>query len=131
MGEIEILLNILERANYRLERVEEIVNSKVQECEKRIKEIESMSQTEFLRMVSRSIFGVACKGYYIHGLKKSIETLKRIPERIQYLLKLHEKDKEMFEWVLKHSYKRYVRKLRKAIKKLAENSLNHKLTTFA
>lgn len=131
VGEIEILLNILERANYNLERVAEITSAKVQECERRINEIQNMPYERFLALISRSIFGVASKGYYINCLRKEIEILKRVPERIKYLLELHEKDKGMFEWVLKHSYKGYVRKLRKAIKKLAENSLNHKLTTFA
>lgn len=131
MGEIEILLNILERANYNLERVAEVTSAKVQECERRINEIQNMPYEKFLALISRSIFGIASKGYYINSLRKRIEILKRIPERIQYLLKLHEKDKQLLDWTLKRSYKGYVREMRMAIKKLAENSLNHKLPHFA
>ena len=131
MGEIDIFLNILKEANYNLERVAEIVSAKVQECERRINEIKNMPYERFLALVSRSIFGVASKGYYINALRKRIEILKRIPERIQYLLKLHENDKQLLNWTLKHSYKGYVREMRRAIQRLAENSLNHKLADFA
>ena len=57
-------------ANYNLERIEEIVNAKVWECEKRINEIENMPYEKFLALISRSIFGVASKGYYINALRR-------------------------------------------------------------
>jgi hypothetical protein len=103
----------------------------IEECERRIREIEAMSEEGFLSMVSQSLFGVASKGYYIGNFKRKIETLKMIPQRIDYLLDLWKNDKGWLEWVIKKSYKGYVKQMRAAIERLAQDRFTAKLLSFS
>lgn len=130
MSDVDLLLMIMEKANYEYENVRKLVQINIEGYEKRIREIEAMSEDDFLRMVSKSLFGVANKGYYTNNLKKRIEELKRIPERIDYLLDLWKNNRGWLDWVIKHSYKGAVRPMKKAIEKLALNRFNAKLTAF-
>jgi hypothetical protein len=127
----DLLLMIVEKANYSYENIHRLVKINIEECERRIREIEAMSEEAFLSMVSKSLFGVASKGYYIGNFKRKIETLKMIPQRIDYLLDLWKNDKGWLEWVIKKSYKGYVKQMREAIERLAQDRFTAKLLSFS
>jgi len=120
----------MEEANYDYEKLRKVIKAKIEDLQKRIREIEQMSDEAFMEMISKSLFGVANKGYYINKLKKRISDLEHITESIDYLLDLWKNDKKMLEWVITHSYQGYTRKMRKAIERLAQSRFNAKLLSF-
>lgn len=123
-------MRVLEKANYEYEKVQKIIKAEVEELESQIHRIEEMSEEQFLREISKSLFGVANKGYYTNQKMKTVEELKLIPQQIEYFLDLCVKDKQILEWIIKNHYKGYVKRMREAIEKLAESRFNAKLLSF-
>ena len=114
------MLYILKEANYDINNVDNIIKQKINEVENVAKEIENMTHEEFEQMVSKSMFGVMCKEYYIGKLKKQKESLQNIKERIVYLMENY--NKECWEWILKDSYSGRIREIKQAVGKLIQNS---------
>jgi len=124
------LLALIEEANYQYDNIEEVVQAKIDECQKRIDELKAMSQEQFLAMISKSIFGVAMKEYYVGNLEKKIESLKALPEHIDNLLDYWRDSKWLFDQSIKF-YKPYVRELKQAFERLAISRFNSKLSSFS
>jgi len=124
------LLALIEEANYDYENIEDIVEKRIEECQKQIDELKVMSQEQFLAMISKSMFGVAMKEYYIERLEKRIESLKALPEHIDSLLEYWRDSKHYFNESIKY-YKPYVRQLKQAFERLAQNRFNSKLPSFS
>jgi len=118
---------VIENAKYDYVNIRKLVRINIKDLEKRIAAVQAMSETEFITYVSQSIFGVAIKEYYIKQCKRQIETWKGIPQRVDYLLGLWRDEKEIFNVVIKSSYKGVVRPMKKAIEKLAQSRFNAKL----
>jgi len=127
----DLLLWAIREAKFDYDNIQKLVKINIEGCEERIRKIEAMSQEEFMAYISRSIFGVANKDYYITDNKKRIEELKALPERIDHLLKMWRDEKSWFDWTLKNVYKGYVRQLKQAFEKLATNRFNSKLPSFS
>lgn len=127
----DMLLWAIQEAKYDYDNIQKLVKINIDGWEQRIREIEAMSQEEFIAHISKSIFGVANKDYYIGNYKKRIEELKALPERIDHLLDMWKNEKIWFDWTLKNVYKGYVRPMKKALEKLAESKFNSKLPSFS
>ena len=130
LTEGDILLSLIEEANYEYDNIKKVVQAKIDECQQRINELKAMSQEQFLAEISKSIFGVGIKEYYIDNLEKRIERLKDIPDRIDGLLESWKDGKWFFNQSIKY-YKPYVRQLKQAFEKLAESRFNSKLSSFS
>jgi len=124
------LLALIEEANYQYDNIDEVVQSRINECQKQIAELKAMSQEQFLAMISKSMFGVAMKGYYIERLEKKIEKLKELPENIDNILEYWRDSKHYFNESMK-CYKPYVRELKQAFQRLAQSKFNSKLSSFS
>jgi len=125
------LLALIEEANYEYRNIRKVVQAKIDECQKQIDELKAMSQEQFLAMISKSMFGVAMKEYYINRLEKRIENLKALPEHIDHLLEYWRTSRNgYFQDSIKY-YKPYVRQLKQAFQKLAESRFNSKLSSFS
>jgi len=124
------LLALIEEANYNYDNIRKVVQAKIDECQKQIDELKAMSQEQFLAMISKSLFGVAMKEYYIDRLEKRIESLKAIPEHIDHLLEYWRDSRGYFDDSIKY-YKPYVRQLKQAFEKLAISRFNSKLPSFS
>lgn len=124
------LLALIEEANYQYDNIEEVIQAKIDECQKQIDELKAMSREQFLQMLSRSMFGVAMKEYYINRLEKRIERLKELPENIDNLLEYWRDNRFVFNESMKF-YKPYVRQLKQAFQKLAGSKFNSKLSSFS
>lgn len=130
MTEADLLLTLIEEANYNYDNIKKVVQTKIDEAQKQINELKAMSQEQFLAMISKSIFGVAMKEYYIGNLEKQIKRLKDIPEHIDNLLEYWRDSKFIFNESIKF-YKPYVRQLKQAFQKLGESRFNSKLSSFS
>ena len=124
-----VLLSLIEEANYNYDNIRKVVQAKIDESQQRINELKAMSQEQFLKEISKSIFGVGIKEYYIDNLEKKIEHLKDLPDRIDGLLESWKDGKWFFNQSIKY-YKPYVRQLKQAFQKLAESKFNSKLSLF-
>jgi len=125
------LLALIEEANYNYDNIRKVVQAKIDEAQKQIDELKAMSQEQFLAMISKSMFGVAMKEYYINRLEKRIENLKALPEHIDHLLQYWRTSRNgYFQDSIKY-YKPYVRQLKQAFQKLAESRFNSKLSSFS
>jgi len=125
------LLALIEEANYEYSNIRKIVQARIEECQKQIEELKAMSQEQFLAMISKSMFGVAMKEYYIDRLEKRIESLKALPEHIDNLLEYWRTSRNgYFHDSIKY-YKPYVRQLKQAFEKLGQNRFNSKLPSFS
>lgn len=124
------MLALIEEANYNYDNIKKVVQAKIDECQQRINELKAMSQEQFLAEISKSIFGVGIKEYYIDNLEKRIERLKDTPDRIDGLLESWKDGKWFFNQSIKY-YKPYVRQLKQAFQKLAESKFNSKLSSFS
>jgi hypothetical protein len=113
------VLGVIREADYDFSRVDRVVGDLIAKYEDRIREIEVMSDEEFYAVVSKDIFGVFSKGFYIAKFKRCIEQLKQVRESVEYLVMLYRENPKLFNWVLKQSYQGCVREMRKAIEKLA------------
>jgi len=127
----DLLLWVIQEAKFDYDNIQKLVKINIEGCEERIKEIEAMSQEQFLAHISKSIFGVASKDYYIGNLRRRIETLKDIPQVIDSLLHSWNSERWLFNDTLKHAYKGYVRQLKQAFEKLGQNRFNSKLPSFS
>jgi hypothetical protein len=126
-----MLLWVIQEAKYDYNNIQKLIKINVESCEQRIREIEAMSQEDFLKEVSKSIFGVGLKDYYIDKLKKRIETLKDLPSVVDHLLEMWKSEKWLLNDTLKYAYKGYVRPMKEAIEKLAQSRFNSKLPSFS
>jgi len=130
LSEGALLLSIIEEANYEYDNIRKIVQGKIDECQKQIDGLRAMSQEQFLAMISKWMFGVAMKEYYIDRLEKKIENLKTLTEHIDHLLEYWRDSRSYFNDSIKY-YKPYVRQLKQAFEKLAMNRFNSKLPSFS
>ena len=120
------VLSVIREAGYDMARVREVIGRRIEKLKKAKMELEQMSEEEFRRRVSRMIFGVALKGYYIEKLEKTIEEYEGILKEIESLLKYYVSDRQFFDWHIKEYYKGYVREAREAFRRLA----SAKITSF-
>lgn len=121
------ILSIIEEADYDYAKVLDVVNARIAYVEGRMKQIEVMTDEEFMQWISKAIFGVALKGYYISQCKRDLDHLKTIQSRIDYMLDLWKRDRSMFNWVIRNSYKGVIRRAEDTFTKLAENKFTAKL----
>ena len=125
MEEGKKLLHLLERANYNYNKLDSVIQEEINFFKSAIREIESMSEVEFLRNYS-----IASKGYYINQFRNEIKWLEQVKKRVDYLIDLYLNHKSMFGWVLKHNYKGCIREMRAAIKRLANSKVCKNLLSF-
>jgi hypothetical protein len=130
MGDAWLILKIIEEAGYEYENIDKVIQEEIAESQNFIKQIQEMSETEFLSMVSKSLFGVASKGYYINKHKQHIQQLEQAKKSIDYLLEQYNRNPSWFEWIIKNSYRGNVKPMKEAIKKLAQTKFNNKLTAY-
>jgi hypothetical protein len=114
------ILYILKEANYNINNVDNIIKQKINEMENLAKQIENMTYEQFEQMVSKSLFGVMSKDYYIEKLRKQKESLQNIKQAIIYLMENY--NKEHWDWIVKNSYSGKIREIKQAIGKLIQNS---------
>lgn len=130
MDEGKIILSLIEESGYDLEKLKGLVNEKVLLLEKRLSQIRFMDDEEFLEYVSKTIFGVASKDYYISKISSEIEMLTGIMRRIEYYLRLNRENRTLFDYLLKRSFKGNVRRARRAFSRLADNTFTKKLEFY-
>jgi len=114
------ILYILKEANYNIDNVDNIIKQKVNDIENLAKEIENMTHEEFEQMVSKSLFGVMSKEYYLGKLSVQKESIRNIRQAITYLMENY--NKEHWDWIVKNSYSGRIREIKEAIRKLVESS---------
>jgi|Deesub1362B_J571_1020462.scaffolds.fasta_scaffold00003_363 hypothetical protein len=119
------LLQILEESGYDYSRAIKRVNALIRQYKTEIEKLKKMSQKDFLRRISRSIFGVASKDYYMGAYRRRIEEL----EKIKRILKSYAKNPENFKRDIEYTdmYKGFKRKAKRDLK-LISKKLKHKQT---
>lgn len=107
------VISILKESNMNYERALELIEEKIRQFKEMIKKLNEMSDEEFHRMVSQSIFGVAMKGYYEEKYKKRIKELELIKGDIKVLFRIKEGIAEEYEiaW-LKDKFKGFLKELK-------------------
>lgn len=114
-----------------MEKLKGLVDEKVLLLEKRLTQIRFMSDEEFLESISKTIFGVASKEYYISKISSEIEMLNDIMRRIEYYLRLNKENRRLFDYLIKRSFKGNVRRARRVFNRLAENTFTKKLESYS
>lgn len=130
MDEGKTILSLIEESGYDLEKLKGLVDEKIILLEKRLSQIRFMDDEEFLEYVSKTIFGVASKDYYISKISSEIEMLTGIMKRIEYYLRLNRENRKLFDYLIKRSFKGNVRRARRAFNRLAENTFTKKLESY-
>ncbi|MEM4736938.1 MAG: hypothetical protein QXD41_03630, partial [Nitrososphaeria archaeon] len=125
------ILSLIEESGYDLEKLKGLVDEKVLLLEKRLTQIRFMSDEEFLESISKTIFGVASKEYYISKISSEIEMLNDIMRRIEYYLRLNRENRRLFDYLIKRSFKGNVRRARRVFNRLAENTFTKKLESYS
>lgn len=131
MDEGKTILSLIEESEYNLEKLKHLVDEKVLLLEKRLTQIRFMSDEEFLESISKTIFGVASKEYYISKISSEIEMLNDIMRRIEYYLRLNRENRRLFDYLIKRSFKGNVRRARRVFNRLAENTFTKKLESYS
>ncbi|MEM4521901.1 MAG: hypothetical protein QW738_01585 [Nitrososphaeria archaeon] len=131
MDEGKTILSLIEESGYDLEKLKGLVDEKVLLLEKRLTQIRFMSDEEFLESISKTIFGVASKEYYISKISSEIEMLNDIMRRIEYYLRLNRENRRLFDYIIKRSFKGNVRRARRVFNRLAENTFTKKLESYS
>ncbi|MEM3786573.1 MAG: hypothetical protein QXZ59_04250 [Nitrososphaeria archaeon] len=131
MDEGKTILSLIEESGYDLEKLKGLVDEKVLLLEKRLTQIRFMSDEEFLESISKTIFGVASKDYYISKISSEIEMLNGIMRRIEYYLRLNRENRRLFDYLIKRSFKGNVRRARRVFNRLAENTFTKKLESYS
>lgn len=131
MDEGKTILSLIEESGYDLEKLKGLVDEKVLLLEKRLTQIRFMSDEEFLESISKTIFGVASKEYYISKISSEIEMLNDIMRRIEYYLRLNKENRRLFDYLIKRSFKGNVRRARRVFNRLAENTFTKKLESYS
>ncbi|MEM1986368.1 MAG: hypothetical protein QXG36_02545 [Nitrososphaeria archaeon] len=131
MDEGKTILSLIEESEYNLEKLKHLVDEKVLLLEKRLTQIRFMSDEEFLESISKTIFGVASKEYYISKISSEIEMLNGIMRRIEYYLRLNRENRKLFDYLIKRSFKGNVRRARSVFNRLAENTFTKKLESYS
>ncbi|MEM0053857.1 MAG: hypothetical protein QXL89_06700 [Nitrososphaeria archaeon] len=131
MDEGKTILSLIEESGYDLEKLKGLVDEKVLLLEKRLTQIRFMSDEEFLESISKTIFGVASKDYYISKISSEIEMLNDIMRRIEYYLRLNRENRRLFDYLIKRSFKGNVRRARRVFNRLAENTFTKKLESYS
>ncbi|MEM0385091.1 MAG: hypothetical protein QXH64_01380 [Nitrososphaeria archaeon] len=131
MDEGKTILSLIEESEYNLEKLKHLVDEKVLLLEKRLTQIRFMSDEEFLESISKTIFGVASKEYYISKISSEIEMLNGIMRRIEYYLRLNRENRRLFDYLIKRSFKGNVRRARSVFNRLAENTFTKKLESYS
>jgi len=121
-----VLLYVIEKAEFKYDNLDKTINELIKEKQEKIKQLQNMSEEEFMHHISNFIFGVASKDYYITIHKRDIEMLKEIKNSINWLLETYNNNRELFNEVIKFNYKGKVKIIKNYISKLA-NSLNQKV----
>ena len=121
-----LLLSLCEQIGYDYSKLEEAIDSTVAKMWTAIWQIEAMTQEDFIKRISRDLFGVASKDYYINRLKLKIAEFRNMKSKIDYYLQNQESCPEIFEWMLKNAFKGEVRQARKTFVALAKSRNNGK-----
>lgn len=127
MDESKLILSLIEEAEYDLEKIKNLVDEKILVLENRLVRIKFMGDEEFLELISKTIFGIASKEYYISIICSEIKMLKEITKKIEYYLRLNKENRKLFDYLIRRSFKGNVRRAKKAFNKLAENTFTKKL----
>jgi hypothetical protein len=122
-------LHLLEQAKD-LQHLKELVESEIEDYQNRIEKISRMNEEEFMQMISKSLFGVASKGYYIEGYKRKIEFLQRLPRKISTLIQLQKENPKLFNHAIQQNYSGNIKRAKTILHKLAEAELNTKITDY-
>ena len=127
-----LILSVIEEANYDYHRIDEIVERRIQRLQDLIKSIKEMTEGDFIRWVSQSLFGVALKSYYIAKYEKLIEAYKGVKASIDYYTELYVENPKMLGILLKQrrDYKGWIRELKEAIRRVARTRYNLKISQF-
>ncbi|MEM4177098.1 MAG: hypothetical protein QXS29_06010 [Nitrososphaeria archaeon] len=126
--ERKLLLHCIEEGQYDLSKIRRYVEDQMIEHEKSIEELENMSEEEFMNMVSKYIYGVASKEYYITMHKKAINSYKHALDRIKSIIKLRKENPQLYDYVIRRDFEGQVREARRVFDKLYQESMNKKLT---
>ena len=127
-----LILTVIEEANYDYHRIDEIIKHRTQRLRDLIESIKQMTEEEFIRWVSQSLFGVALKSYYIAKYEKLIKTYEGVKASIDYYTELYVENPEMLGILLKQrrDYKGWIRELKEAIRRVARTRYNLKISQF-
>jgi ADP-heptose:LPS heptosyltransferase len=118
---VKTLLFVIEESGFEFKNIEKTIQRLIEERENYIKQLQEMSEEEFMQYISNFAFGVACKEYYISIHKKDIELLRNVKTSIEWLVDTYKKNRELFNSVVRE-YKGYVKLVKKYIKKLADST---------
>ncbi len=130
MDEGMLILSLMEESDYDLEKLKSLVNDKILLLEKRLERIKFMDDEEFLEHVSKTIFGVASKEYYVSKVSDEIRMFNGVLKRIEYYLRLSRENRKLFDHLIKRSFKGNVRRAKRAFNRLAENTYTKKLESY-
>ena len=114
------ILCMLKEANYNINNVDNVIKQKINQIENLTKKIENMKYEEFAQMVSKSLFGVVSKDYYLAKLNTQKQSLLNVKQAVIYLMENY--NKEHWDWIVRNSYSGRIREVKQAIGKLVENS---------
>jgi hypothetical protein len=110
------IISVLEEAKGDYRKIDEIIRREIRGRRKLIREVE----TDFDNFIKNLTFGVSMPEFYTTRFKKDIDLLQHARNRIEHLIELYQRDRELFNWVVKEEFKGYVRIVKKEIEKLAK-----------
>jgi hypothetical protein len=111
-----IIISVLEEAKGDYRKIDEIIRREIRVRHRLIREV----KTNFDNFIENLTFGIAMPEFYTTKFKKDIELLQYARNRIEHLIDLYQRDREVFNWVVKEEFKGYVRIVKKEIEKLAK-----------
>ncbi|MBC7091919.1 MAG: hypothetical protein H5T50_08460 [Nitrososphaeria archaeon] len=122
-----LLLHCIDQGGYDLEKIKGYVEGQIIEHELAIEKFEQMSEEEFMDVVSKLIYGVASKEYYISQHMKYINAYNKIFNRIEYFMKLRKENPKLYHYIIKKSFVGNIREAKEKLEKLYQFIVNCKL----
>jgi len=123
-------LHVLEEADYSPTKVRSQVKKQIADRKRRIREMERMTDAQFRKYISRSMFGVYMKEFYIGRWQSQISELGSIPERMKNWMEWRKEDKpSLFDLKLKMSFKGNIRRAKKTFELLSQRKRTRKKKT--
>jgi uncharacterized protein YjiS (DUF1127 family) len=124
---LKMFLNIVEEANFDYDKVKETITARVKQYQRNLKELSQMSDEQFTNQTSNAVFGIASRTYWESRDRETVQELEEAIELIDHFMDLWKNDRRMLEWVIRHSYAGSMKRVARAINKLAESRFNSRL----